>query len=200
MGCRFPNEEQRAWIAEQLYPKQVVLICFPEPEQTKWASDLVTECGATPVIYGEDLRWKALLTLAFSTRASTVIGDPQMVLGLSKLARCYGMPLKIRHAFLVGRAHGDWLREGVQQGLDCTVTDLALEDDGREADLQTLEEHLLCWTSVLDCALHKGSFGLEIHLLTFAGEKIPRIPTCARLVMRPWAPEGDIPMILSENH
>ena len=24
--------------------------------------------------------------------------------------------------------------------------------------------------------------------------------TCARLVMRPWAPEGDIPMILSENH
>jgi hypothetical protein len=185
---------------QQLYPKQKVLVCFADPERTRWGSELVEGCGASPVVFGDDLRWKGLLACAFTSRAAAVIGDPQLVLGLVKLARSYGMPLKIRHAFLVGAEYGPWLHDGVRVGLDCTVTEVVLEEDRRDQDLRALEAHLLSWTSVLDCSLHKGDLGLEIHVRTFQGEKIPKIPSCARLVMRPWSPEGDIPMILTENH
>ena len=126
--------------------------------------------------------------------------SPAMWMGLNLLA----MPIAelkdaVRHELENNPAVTEKSYSVRLQARHSSVDPTILENVADSAE-ETLEEHLLCWTSVLDCALHKGSFGLEIHLLTFAGEKIPRIPTCARLVMRPWAPEGDIPMILSENH
>ena len=200
MSTVLPNSEECRLIREQFHPKQAVLVCFPDEDLTNWAVGLLKDAGCIPVVFGEDLRWKAMIAQAFANRTAAVIGDPMLVLGLSKLSRACGMPLKIRSAVLVGRAWGKWLTEGVSMGLDCNIIPVVLEEDGRSDDLRSLEEHLLSWTSVLDCRLRKGLFGLEMEIITFEGEKIPKIPSCAKLVMRSWSPEGDIPMILTENH
>ncbi len=200
MATLLPNSEETGLIRKQFHPKQAVLVCFSDENLTNWAVMLLNDAGCVPVVFGEDLRWKAMISQAFSNRTTAVIGDPMLVLGLSKLSRACGMPLKIRTAVLVGRACGNWVTEGVSLGLDCAIIPVVLEEDKRAEDLCSLEERLLSWTSVLDCRLHKGPFGLEMEIITFEGEKIPKIPSCAKLVMRFWSPEGDIPMILTENH
>lgn len=63
-------------------------------------------------------------------------------------------------------------------------------DDPEAADLA---EYLLSWTSVLDCSLRRGPYGLEIELVTFPGEKLPKLPRRARQVVRPWDPSMDEP-------
>lgn len=57
-----------------------------------------------------------------------------------------------------------------------------------------LGEKLYAWTSILDCHLHKGESGLEIELVVFPGEKLPKLPVCAKRIIRPWDPERDVPM------
>lgn len=60
-------------------------------------------------------------------------------------------------------------------------------------DMLALGQMLQSWTSILDCRLNKGECGLEIELVTFPGEKLPKLPSAARLVVRPWEPETDEP-------
>ena len=62
-----------------------------------------------------------------------------------------------------------------------------------DPDLDALAVHLLSWTSVLDCRLNKGDYGLEIEVVIFPGEKLPKLPTAAKLVVRPWDSEKDEP-------
>lgn len=62
-----------------------------------------------------------------------------------------------------------------------------------DPDLEKLGEYLQSWTSVLDCRLEKGESGLEIELVVFQGEKLPKLPTVAKLVVRPWNPDLDEP-------
>ena len=64
----------------------------------------------------------------------------------------------------------------------------------RDPDLDALAHYLMSWTSVLDCHVKKGECGLEIELICFQGEKLPKLPTAARLVVRPWNPQTDQPM------
>ena len=59
--------------------------------------------------------------------------------------------------------------------------------------LSKLGETLHMWTSILDCKLIKSEFGLELEIVTFPGEKLPKLPSCAKLVVRNWDPETDIP-------
>lgn len=59
--------------------------------------------------------------------------------------------------------------------------------------LAELGAELMSWTSILDCRLERGRYGLELELITFPGEKLPRLPSCARLVVRSWDPERDVP-------
>lgn len=69
--------------------------------------------------------------------------------------------------------------------------------DGQRLDadpvLAKLGSELLSWSSVLDCRLEKGESGLEMELVTFPGAKLPKLPTCAKRVIRPWDPEKDTP-------
>ena len=60
-------------------------------------------------------------------------------------------------------------------------------------DLMPLGDHLQSWTSVLDCRVRKGGYGLELEIITFPGEKLPKLPTAAKLVIRPWDPDKDEP-------
>lgn len=64
---------------------------------------------------------------------------------------------------------------------------------GTDPDLEKLGAYLLNWSSVLDCSLKKGESGLEIELVVFQGEKLPKLPSAAKLVVRPWNPAVDEP-------
>lgn len=63
-------------------------------------------------------------------------------------------------------------------------------------DVLSLYQQFHAWTSILDCRVVKGAYGLELELVVFPGEKLPKMPTCARQVIRPWDPERDMPMDL----
>ena len=64
-----------------------------------------------------------------------------------------------------------------------------------DPDLDWLAHNLLSWTSVLDCHVKKGDFGLEIEVVCFQGEKLPKLPSAAKLVVRPWNPQTDEPLL-----
>lgn len=57
-----------------------------------------------------------------------------------------------------------------------------------------LYQQLHSWTSILDCRVVKGEYGLELELVVFPGEKLPKLPTCAKQVIRPWDPDKDVPL------
>lgn len=66
---------------------------------------------------------------------------------------------------------------------------------GKNADpvLASLSSELHSWTSILDCRMERGRYGLELELVVFPGQQLPKLPSCARLIIRPWNPETDIP-------
>lgn len=62
-----------------------------------------------------------------------------------------------------------------------------------DSELTELGQYLQSWTSVLDCRLKKGEYGLEMELVVFPGEKLPKLPTAAKQIIRPWDPKHDEP-------
>lgn len=65
------------------------------------------------------------------------------------------------------------------------------------ASLMRIAEDLLYWNSILECNVIRSEFGLEMEVISLQGEKLPKLPSCARLIVRPWNPETDVPMSLS---
>ena len=107
-----------------LHRRERVLICIPGRENNSLAGvfeDAVRKAGAIPMYWGPDFRWKALLRQAFSSRATAVIGQPLLLLGLMKLAKNAGTPLFIRNVLLTGYPWYHWMEDGIRQGLDCHV-------------------------------------------------------------------------------
>ena len=70
---------------------------------------------------------------------------------------------------------------------------LDMQPGNLDSDLIALGESLQRWTSVLDCRLCKGESGLEIEIVCFPGEQLPKLPSAAKLVIRPWDPAVDEP-------
>lgn len=280
-----PEARERTvdYLAEHLrhfFKKQEnVLICFLESGKNTLGgvmADAVERCGAVPVVWESDYRWKTLLQLAFFSKASAVIGPPLILLGLSKLKRQSRTPLYIRRVVTAGYPCLDWMIEGLVKGFDCEVGgcfsigescvvagfacgrswgvhlweseyDVSIVDDegnplpdgelgeivlspkdapelryplgemarlerrtclcgssaprlmdfrygkADDPDFVELGQHLQSWTSVLDCHLSKGENGLEVEVVCFAGEKLPKLPSAAKLVVRPWNPKNDTP-------
>ena len=62
-----------------------------------------------------------------------------------------------------------------------------------DPDLYQLSQELLNWTSILDCHISKTEFGLDIEIVAFPGEKLPKLPSAAKLVIRPYDPKSDEP-------
>lgn len=278
------QEKTISYLTEQLHPfvepGEAVLICAPDREQEMLSGLMeraVICCGGHPILWGKDRRWKNLLRLAFTSRATTIIGTPLVILGLSKLKKANATPLFIKNVVTVGYPCFEWMREGINRGFDCDSGecfalwdsclvagfscrcspgvhlrseeyDLDIRDDegkilpeGREGrwglfpkgrpdlrygsggfgcldltpcpcgdksprivnlkpvdvedwEIAELAQYLHSWTSVLDCALKRGVYGLEIELVIFPGEKLPKLPTCARQIVRPWNPDVDEPI------
>lgn len=61
------------------------------------------------------------------------------------------------------------------------------------AALSQVGESMHFWSSILDCRLEKTECGLELEVVVFQGEKLPKFPSCAKMVIRPWNPEIDEP-------
>lgn len=264
---------------EFLKKNERVLICFPGNVRCSTANlfaKAVERCGAIPISWEGDMRWKTLLRLAFSSRASTMIGPPLILLGLSKLARANNTPLNIRNAVTAGYPCARWMIEGIKKCLDCVIwgcygpgmgpivsaftcearQGFHLRDDefsaqilddagnalpegavgrlrltskrdpsvsfyteecarleskpcscgqrthrlmdfelygGEHSEQIALGQELLAWSSILDCRVQKGEYGLELELVIFPGEKLPKLPSRAKQIIRPWDPEKDVP-------
>ncbi|MEE1327204.1 MAG: hypothetical protein UHS47_01515, partial [Oscillospiraceae bacterium] len=155
--------------------------------------------NVVPVIWGPDHRWNTLLRQTFQSHASAVIGSPLVILGLSKLAHTNGTPLYVRNVMSAGSPCLDWMKEGIVQGLDCNlfIGDESMNEDTlvycSDPDLDDLRQELHSWTSILDCRLEKGQYGLEMEIVSFPGRQLPKLPSCAKLVVRPLNPEKDVP-------
>ena len=63
-----------------------------------------------------------------------------------------------------------------------------------DPDLYQLAQDLLKWTSILDCRLAKTESGLEVEVVCFAGEKLPPMPSAAKLLVRNYNPKVDEPL------
>lgn len=256
-----------------------VLVCFPRGDEKSLGSILehsVLAADGVPVFWEGDFRWSELLRLAFFSRASTIIGTPLTVLGLSKLAAYRHVPLFIFNAITTGYACLEWMNDGITSGLDCQTwgilaaklssivvgfscdrgrgihlrqdmydfrimneqdeevpdgtwgrVHLTMKEDpsvcmkintsamlmdepcscgdpapklvgmdyGSEEDAvkYRILEELLYWNSILDCWVEITEHGMELEVLHFPGLKLPKFPSCAKLVLRPWNPDEDIP-------
>lgn len=276
-------EQTIGYVSNQLgrFVKQQdrVLICFPVlgPGSTGSIMEFaVRRLGATSLIWGPDYRWKSLLRFAFSSRATTIIGPPLIILGLAKLAKATATPLFIRNVLTAGYPCTEWMIQGIEKGYDCRTwgcfdpvdeatilgfscglsrgvhlrTDAytveLLGKDGKpvspgatgevvfypndaphiryytreyarietvpcvcgarevrlmdiqaganlDQDLADVGAMLHSWTSILDCKVYRGQYGLELEIITFPGEKLPKLPSCAKQVVRTWDPERDMP-------
>lgn len=65
--------------------------------------------------------------------------------------------------------------------------------------LLSLQEDMLLWSSVLDFRVRRSSMGLDMEIVTFPSERLPKIPSCAKLNIRPWRPEEDIPYCMHDS-
>lgn len=61
---------------------------------------------------------------------------------------------------------------------------------------ERLEGELLTWSSVLDYQVEYTESGTALELVVFPGESLPKVPSVARLCVRPWNPEKDIPFCM----
>ena len=66
-------------------------------------------------------------------------------------------------------------------------------NNGIDPTLSRLGESFHYWGSILDCKLTNTGHGLELEVVVFPGEQLPRFPSCAKLIVRAWNPESDEP-------
>ncbi len=251
--------------------REHVFICFQEhkPGNLSWLMEqAVLRCEAIAHVWGPDHRWKELLRQAFLTRSTTIIGEPLLLLGLTKLKKASDTPLYVRKVVTAGYPMLPWMIEGIVRGFDCEVggcyslgrsgvvagfacgrswgvhlrdevygAEVVDEEGNRlpekemgeivlypqaaphlryhtgengqlilqkcrcgssaprllefipgkteeDPDLLQLGQDLQSWTSILDCRLQKGEYGLEMELVVFPGEKLPKLPTAAKMLIR----------------
>lgn len=72
------------------------------------------------------------------------------------------------------------------------------EDSPKAAQYRIMDD-LLYWNSILDCKVAETPQGLELEVVCFPGRKLPKFPACARLTLKNWDPEQDIPFEMAEN-
>ena len=106
-----------------LHPGDKLMVCFDkqEPHHIGELLTLAAEKIGVTVLLPADLRWKTMLKLAFSSRATAISAPPFVVLGLTKLAKYTKTPLYFHNVITVGYRCSNWIIEGIQKGLDCQV-------------------------------------------------------------------------------
>lgn len=281
-------EASSQYLADHIKPflslLEPVLICFPDEGPASLGSVFkraVELCGAIAIIWGPDYRWQELLRLAFDSHANTIVGPPQVLLGLMKLSRGTGTPLYVYDVIVCGDPFPRWMVNGLKRGLDCKVwgcyaihsgpliagfsceqeagihiredmflpilerdrnqypqnrgrlrfaytKDTQMIYDPQEIALvqhqpcscgcdsprvvetvsaadgadfeESLVEALLTWTSVLDFRATNTENGLKLEVIVFPNEALPELPGCAKLLLRNWDPEQDVPFFVQDYY
>ena len=279
-------EASSRYLADHIKPflslLEPVLICFPDEGFASIGGMFrraVELCGAIAIVWGPDYRWQELLRLAFDSHANTVIGPPQILLGLMKLSRATRTPLYVYDVIACGDPFPRWIVNSLKVGLDCNVwgcyavhsspviagfsckqeAGIHIREDvftplmNRDGDVspmnwgrlyftchrdpelvfdphvlgivhyqscscgcdsprvqdtvsskasaaakETLVETLLTWSSILDFRAVNTESGLDLELVVFPDEALPELPSCARMSVRPWDPERDVPFVVSD--
>lgn len=62
-----------------------------------------------------------------------------------------------------------------------------------------MEERFLAWSSILDYRAVQTESGIDLELVVFPGESLPKIPSVAKLNVRPWNPDTDVPFYMQDN-
>lgn len=121
-------EASSQYLADHIKPflsvLEPVLICFPDEGPASIGSVFkraVELCGAIAIIWGPDYRWQELLRLAFDSHANTIVGPPQILLGLMKLSRGTRTPLYVYDVIACGDPFPRWMVNGLKSGFDCKV-------------------------------------------------------------------------------
>lgn len=61
------------------------------------------------------------------------------------------------------------------------------------------EKRLLDWSSILDYRLRVTEYGTDLEIVIFPGELLPKLPSSAKLTLRPWNPEKDVPFYILDH-
>ena len=61
-----------------------------------------------------------------------------------------------------------------------------------------LEDRLLPWSSVLEFRSRLTESGVDLEVVVFPGTQLPEMPSCAKLTVRHWNPDEDIPMCIQD--
>ena len=69
---------------------------------------------------------------------------------------------------------------------------------GGEFSAHALEEKLLPWSSVLEFRYQVTEHGVDLEVVVFPGTVLPDMPSCAKLTVRAWSPDEDIPMCIQD--
>ena len=278
--CCYLEERFRKFVKRN----EPVLICFPDDGSTSFGhlvGQAVRACGAEPIYWGPDYRWKNLLWQAFQSHAETIVASPWVILGLMKLSKFTRTPLYASDVVLGGFPYAKWMVEDVKKGMDCRVwgcyairsgpvvagftcnqeagihirdeildalivdeagniqrdskrgkflmayrkdenliydpeeTSIVLHqpcscgsDSPRIVDViytgeedysaHKLENKLLPWASVLEFRSQITESGLDLEMVVFPGMPLPELPHCAKLTIRNWNPDQDVPMSIQD--
>ena len=181
--------------------KERVLICLPEEPDSpgRLLCDLVSQCGGVPVSAQKDMRWISLLKQGFSKRCGCLVGSQDVILGLSKLAHRMRIPLYAHSCVIAGDPPDPWTAEAIQTGLDSTIRacfQSVCQSPEPDPVLEQLARELRRRTSILDFRLERTESGLSLEMVTFPGERLPKLPNLAKLVSREWDPATDCPFEL----
>lgn len=86
---------------------------------------------------------------------------------------------------------------------DPRLTDIAV-DLQMNPSVSALGESLNHWSSILDCRVTDTGCGIELELVVFPGERLPKLPSVSKLDLRTWNPETDVPFphanVLSKHY
>lgn len=196
------NAALEAMLKPCLRKRERVMLLLPggDPSLGDRVRDTVTRCGGVPTLPDGKPLWSSLLKQGFAQRIGCAVGEPGVLLGLSKLSQKLGIPLYIRNCIAVGALEDYRMAETIRTCLDCTVAGVYCPETwvSPPDPAPELSRLLRRWTSVLDFRLENTPSGLSLEMVTFPGEKLPKLPALAKLVVRPWKPDSDCPFALSK--
>lgn len=161
----------------------------------------VEEAGGEVMLWAEDQRWKTLLRMSFESRAKTIVGSAESLLALVKLAKFSHIPLNIFYAVVLDADGKRWMLDSIASGFDCRVFSGTGEEwepvRNAASDREYRMMDLMQWGSVLDCKAYRSVSGLVMEIVCLQGGGLPKLPSCAKMVLRNWNPELDMPMTLN---
>lgn len=180
--------------------ERVLFCCLEDSAIGQQLAAQVSAAGGISDFWKPDYRWSGLLRLVFTGRYKAIAGPAELLLGLSKLSKQSGTPLYLRHVILIGDCP-DWIWDAISDSLDCRIWHLPVRFFRQSVpeDIRDLQDQILRWSSVLDCRVVKGSYGLEMQIVTFPGKKLPQFPTCAKLDIQPFEMTRHVPFYIAYN-